>query len=67
MLAQICEALAATPNDLLLPAGKAPARSARNLVLARINAGADTLSLPELVLAACLIECISARRSLSRR
>jgi transcriptional regulator with XRE-family HTH domain len=66
-LVRICEVLAATPNDLLLPRGKPPAQSGRDRVLARINAASDTLSLPELDLAACLIECISARRPVARR
>src|SRR5262249_55728560 len=65
-LVRICDVLAATPNDMLLPGGEAPAQSGRDRVLARINAASDTLSLSELNLAACLIECISARRPISR-
>jgi hypothetical protein len=44
--------LAATPNDMLLPGGEAPAQSRRDRLLARINAASDSLSLPELDLAA---------------
>jgi hypothetical protein len=61
-LVRICEALAASPNDLLLPEGKPPA----NPVVTRITAATDALTLPELELAACLIECVSAHRPLSR-
>jgi transcriptional regulator with XRE-family HTH domain len=65
-LVRICEVLAATPNDLLLPEGKPPAQSGRERLLARITAATDSLTLPELDLAACLIECVSAHRPLSR-
>ena len=61
-LIRICEVLAATPNDMLLPEGKPPAQSGRDRLLARITAAADSLNPTELDLAACLIECISAHR-----
>jgi hypothetical protein len=49
--------LAATPNDLLLSEGKPPPQSAREQLLARIGAAAESLSPAELELAACQIEC----------
>jgi transcriptional regulator with XRE-family HTH domain len=61
-LVRICEVLAAAPNDLLLPGGKAPAQSGRDRLLARISAATNDLGQPELELAACLIECVSAHR-----
>jgi transcriptional regulator with XRE-family HTH domain len=66
-LVRICEVLAATPNDLLLPEGKPPAQSGRQRLLARIIAVTDMLSLAELELAACLIECVSERRPKRRQ
>src|SRR5256885_10530471 len=51
-LVRICEVLAATPNDLLLPEGKPPAQSGRDRLLARISSATDNLSLSELELAA---------------
>src|ERR1700730_1939674 len=57
-LIRICEVLAATPNDLLLTAGKPPPQSGRDRLLARITVATDSLSLAELDLAACLIECV---------
>jgi hypothetical protein len=44
-LVRICEVLAATPNDLLLPEGKPPAQSGRDRLLARITAATDNPSL----------------------
>jgi transcriptional regulator with XRE-family HTH domain len=65
-LVRICEVLAATPNDLLLPEGKPPARSGRDRLLARITAAAYSLTPGQLDLAGCLIECVSAHRPMSR-
>jgi transcriptional regulator with XRE-family HTH domain len=65
-LVRICEVLAATPNDLLLPEGKAPPQSGRDRLLARITAATDNLNLPELELAACLLECVMAHRRVPR-
>jgi transcriptional regulator with XRE-family HTH domain len=65
-LIRICEVLAASPNDLLLSEGKPPAQSGRDRLLARITAATEGLSLAELDLSACLIECVSARRGVSR-
>jgi transcriptional regulator with XRE-family HTH domain len=59
-LVRICEVLAATPNDLLLQGGKPPAQSGRDRLLARISAATNNLSLTELELAACQIECLTA-------
>src|SRR6266478_6130830 len=56
-LTRICEVLAASPNDLLLTEGKPPPQSARDRLLGRISAATDKLTVPELDLAACLIEC----------
>jgi transcriptional regulator with XRE-family HTH domain len=53
-LVRICEVLAATPNDLLLPEGKPPAQSVRERLLARVTVATGSLTLPELDLAACL-------------
>jgi transcriptional regulator with XRE-family HTH domain len=58
-LVRICEVLAATPNDLLLAEGKPPAQSQRDRVLARISVATDHLSVAELELAACQIECLT--------
>ena len=65
-LIRICEVLAATPNDLLLSEAKPEPQSAGDRLRARIAAATDNLNLAELGLAACLIECVSARRRLSR-
>jgi transcriptional regulator with XRE-family HTH domain len=59
----ICEVLAATPNDLLLPEGKPPALSDRDGLLARISAAINNLTLDDLDLAACQLECLSAHRA----
>jgi DNA-binding Xre family transcriptional regulator len=59
---RICAVLAATPNDLLLPEGKPPAQSGRDHLLARITIATDSLSLAELELAACQIECLMVHR-----
>jgi hypothetical protein len=48
-LVRICEVLAATPNDLLLPEGKPPAQSGRDRLLARITAATNTGRLPNRV------------------
>jgi hypothetical protein len=51
---------------LLLPEGKPTAQSSRDRLLARISAATNDLGQAELELAACLIECVSARRPASR-
>jgi transcriptional regulator with XRE-family HTH domain len=61
----ICDVLAATPNDLLLPEGR-PALSDRDRQLARITAAINNLDLAELELAACLVECLVEHRSAPR-
>jgi transcriptional regulator with XRE-family HTH domain len=66
-LIRICEVLAASPNDLLLPEGKPPAQSGRQRLLARIIAATDELSVAELRLAACLIECVLEHRPKRRQ
>src|SRR5438445_6604706 len=66
-LIRICEALAASPNDLLLSESKPPPQSARDRLCARIASATDNLNLTELDLAACLIECVSTRRRLVAR
>jgi len=58
--------LAAKPNDLLLSEGKPPPQSAREQLLARIGAASGNLSLSELQLVACLIECVSVYRQTRR-
>jgi transcriptional regulator with XRE-family HTH domain len=59
-LVRICEVLAATPNDLLLAEGKPPPQSRRDRV--RISLTIDNLSVAELELAACQMECLMAHR-----
>jgi transcriptional regulator with XRE-family HTH domain len=59
----ICEVLAATPNDLLLPEGNPPAQSDRDRSLARITAATNKLTLNDLDLAACQLECLSEHRA----
>jgi transcriptional regulator with XRE-family HTH domain len=66
-LVRICEVLAATPNDLLLAEGKPPPQSPRDRVLARISSAAAHLSISELELAACQIECLTAHRPARRQ
>ena len=66
-LVRICEVLAATPNDLLLAEGKPPAQSQRVRVLARISVATDHLSVADLELAACQIECLTAHQRARRR
>jgi transcriptional regulator with XRE-family HTH domain len=66
-LVRICEVLAATPNDLLLAQGKPPAQSGRDRLIARISATTDHLSLAELELAACQVECLTAHGPGRRR
>jgi len=58
----ICGVLAATPNDLLLPEGKAPAISDRDRLLTRISAAMNNMSVRDLDLAACQIECLASHR-----
>lgn len=71
-LVRICEVLAATPNDLLLPGASAPAVSARDRLLTRISAATGNLTDAQLEIAACQIECLTAypapvRRAARRR
>ena len=66
-LVRICEVLAATPDDSLLAEGKPPAQSQRVRVLARISVATDHLSVAELELTACQIECLTAHRPGRRR
>jgi transcriptional regulator with XRE-family HTH domain len=58
----ICDVLAATPNDLLLPEGQPPALSDRDRLLARITAAINNLDVADLELAACQLECLTAHR-----
>jgi len=62
-LIRICEVLAASPNDLLLPEGKPPPQSGRDRLLARIIAATENLMPVDLELAACQLECLMAHRS----
>jgi transcriptional regulator with XRE-family HTH domain len=66
-LIRICEVLAASPNDLLLPGGKPPPQSGRDRLLARIGVATDNLTLADLELAACQIECLTAHRPARRQ
>jgi transcriptional regulator with XRE-family HTH domain len=65
-LIRICEVLAASPNDLLLPSGKPPPQSARDRLFARIIAATENLMPVDLELAACQLECLMAHRSGAR-
>ena len=65
-LIRICEVLAASPNDLLLPEGKPPPQSGRDRLLARIIAATENLMPVDLELAACQLECLMAHRSGAR-
>ena len=65
-LTRICEVLAASPNDLLLPEGKPPPQSARDRLVARIIAATENLMPVDLELAACQLECLMAHRSGAR-
>lgn len=66
-LASAAETSARRPPKLKpLPEGKPPAQYGRDRVIARITAATDSLSLVELDLAACLIECVLAHPPSSR-
>ena len=65
-LIRICEVLAASPNDLLLPESKPPPQSARDRLFARIIAATENLMPVDLELAACQLECLMAHRSGAR-
>ena len=65
-LLRICDVLAASPNDLLLPEGKAPRQSARDRLLARIAAATEALTGVDLELAACQLECLVAHQTKRR-
>ena len=66
-LVRICEVLAATPNDLLLAEGKPSPQSRRDRVLSCISVATDHLSVADLELAACQIECLTAHLPERRR
>lgn len=61
-LVRVCEVLAVTPNDMLLPKGEAPKLSGRDRLISRITAATNTLSTTDLELAACQLECLLAHR-----
>jgi transcriptional regulator with XRE-family HTH domain len=65
-LVRICEVLAATPNDLLLSGARPSLQSGRHRLLARITAATNSLTLAQLELAVCLVECLSAQRQTGR-
>jgi transcriptional regulator with XRE-family HTH domain len=65
-LIRICEVLAVTPNDLLLSDGRPRPQSARDRVMARISTATNNLSIGELELAACQVECLLTHRPSSR-
>jgi transcriptional regulator with XRE-family HTH domain len=56
-LIRICEVLSVTPNDLLMPGAKLPAQSGRERLVSRITAAARNLSVAQLEIVACQIEC----------
>jgi transcriptional regulator with XRE-family HTH domain len=62
-LIRICEVLGVTPNDLLLAGAKPPAQSARERLVSRITAAASNLTVAQLEVAACQIECLRGGRS----
>jgi hypothetical protein len=65
-LLRICEVLAASPNDLLLPERKPPRQSGRDRLLARISTATDALTAADLELAACQLECLVAHQTKQR-
>src|SRR5437763_17210082 len=66
-LLRICDVLSATPNDLLLPGANPPKQSGRDRLVSRIVASTAALSVAELGVAACQIECLGAAKILRRR
>jgi transcriptional regulator with XRE-family HTH domain len=58
----ICDVLAATPNDLLLPEARPPVLSDRDRLLGRIRAATNNQDVGDLELAACQLECLTAHR-----
>ena len=65
-LLRICEVLAASPNDLLLAEGEPPRQSGRDRLLARIAAATDALTVADLELAACQLECLVTHQAKRR-
>ncbi|HXQ51069.1 MAG TPA: helix-turn-helix transcriptional regulator [Stellaceae bacterium] len=65
-LVRICDVLGVTPNELLLPGGNKPLQSELARLTARIYAAAKGLSRGDLEIAACQLECLSARRHHAR-
>lgn len=65
-LVRICEVLLATPNEMLLPDSEVRAPTDRERTIARIRAATHDLSVADLELAACQIECLGTHRSRRR-
>lgn len=67
-LLRICETLAVTPNDLLLPRAATPRRpSRRERLLGRLDAVVRNVSAEDLELAVCQVECLSRHRRKERQ
>lgn len=62
-LVRICEVLAVTPNELLLPGSSKPEESKRGRSMARLQAVANALNTDDLELAACQLECLLTFRN----
>ncbi|MGH7094287.1 MAG: helix-turn-helix domain-containing protein [Stellaceae bacterium] len=65
-LVRICEVLLATPNEMLLADSKPKEPTVRERTIARIRAATHDLSLADLELAACQIECPGTHRNRRR-
>jgi transcriptional regulator with XRE-family HTH domain len=57
-LVRICEVLGLTPNDLLLTEAMPRVQSGRAQLVSRITAAANNLSIAQLEVATCQIECL---------
>jgi transcriptional regulator with XRE-family HTH domain len=62
-LVRICEVLATTPNAMLMAGEKTQPLSGRERLIARMHAAINKLSVRDLELAACQIECLTAHHS----
>jgi transcriptional regulator with XRE-family HTH domain len=61
-LVRICEVLAVTPNDVLLSDGRSPVQSQRGRSIGKIGAVVSNLSMADLELAVCQLECLLTLR-----
>jgi transcriptional regulator with XRE-family HTH domain len=66
-LLRICEVLAVTPNEMLLPKPKGARLSQRERATARLSAAANNLPVEDLEIAACQLECVLKYRMAGAR